>query len=176
MLCSFCPPTIWATSLGFCRNRPESSADKMYRACEKKDQTLKRIRTLHFPEWCEPLPGSFVCVAVFDCRGLRPVVWNPPATFQVEVDEEEPLLAQFVLPLLELQSSPGSRIPEEITNVCWPCMANITPCKPKCREREQNKYSNIFGRVSCGRPDPYHRSQNFFSKINSKMIFRGNSF
>ena len=32
------------------RSRPESSADKMYRACESKDQTLKNIRTLHFPE------------------------------------------------------------------------------------------------------------------------------
>ena len=29
MLCSSCPPTIWATSLGLCRNRPESSADKI---------------------------------------------------------------------------------------------------------------------------------------------------
>ena len=38
------------TSLGFCRNRPESSADKMYRACKSKDQTFKKIRTLHFPE------------------------------------------------------------------------------------------------------------------------------
>ena len=26
---AFCPPTILATSLGFCRNRPESSADKI---------------------------------------------------------------------------------------------------------------------------------------------------
>ena len=50
MLCTFCAPTIWATSRGFCRNRPESSADKMYRACETKDQTLKKIRTLHFPD------------------------------------------------------------------------------------------------------------------------------
>ena len=29
---------------------PKSSADKMDRACERKDQTLKKIRTLHFPE------------------------------------------------------------------------------------------------------------------------------
>ena len=50
MLCTFCPPTIWATSLGFCRNRPESSADNVYRACETKDQTLKKIRTSHFPD------------------------------------------------------------------------------------------------------------------------------
>ena len=28
----------------------KSSADRMYRACESKDQTLKKIRTLHFPD------------------------------------------------------------------------------------------------------------------------------
>ena len=50
MLCTFCPSTIWATFLGFCRNRLESSADEMHRACAKKDLTLKKIRTLHFPE------------------------------------------------------------------------------------------------------------------------------
>ena len=43
MLCSFCPPTIWAISPGFCRNHPESSADKMYRACERKDQILEHF-------------------------------------------------------------------------------------------------------------------------------------
>ena len=32
------------------RNRTESSAHKMYRACDSKDQTLQKIRTLHFPE------------------------------------------------------------------------------------------------------------------------------
>ena len=47
----FCPfPTVCATSLGFFRNRPESSADKMYRACEKKDRILKTIRTSHSPD------------------------------------------------------------------------------------------------------------------------------
>ena len=47
MLCALCPPTIWATSLEFCRDRPEPFADNMCRACESKDQTLKKIRTLH---------------------------------------------------------------------------------------------------------------------------------
>ena len=47
MRCTFYPPTIWATSLGLCRNHPESSADKMYRARESKDQTLKKIRLGH---------------------------------------------------------------------------------------------------------------------------------
>ena len=63
MFCAFCPQTIWATSVGFCRNRPESSPDKMYRACEPKDQILKKIRTLQSP-WIvaqefelEPLTG-----------------------------------------------------------------------------------------------------------------------
>ena len=48
MLCTFCPPTIWATSLGFCRNRPESSADKMYRACETKIRPSKRLELYIF--------------------------------------------------------------------------------------------------------------------------------
>ena len=26
-------------------------ADKMHRACEQKDQILKKIRTLHLPKW-----------------------------------------------------------------------------------------------------------------------------
>ena len=43
MLCTFFPPTLCATSLGFWRNRPESSADKMYRACETKDRPSKRL-------------------------------------------------------------------------------------------------------------------------------------
>ena len=34
MLCTDSPQTIWATSLGFCRNGQESSADNMYRAGE----------------------------------------------------------------------------------------------------------------------------------------------
>ena len=38
--------------LGLCRNHSESSADKMYRA--SKDHTLKKIRTLHFPELVMP--------------------------------------------------------------------------------------------------------------------------
>ena len=45
MLDAFGSPTIWVISLGFCRNRPEWSADKIYRACELKDQSLKKIRT-----------------------------------------------------------------------------------------------------------------------------------
>ena len=49
---------FWATSLGFCRNRPESSADKMYRACETKDQTLKKIRTLYCPDPFSGHPSS----------------------------------------------------------------------------------------------------------------------
>ena len=50
MLCTFCPPTIWANSLEFSRNHLKLSADKMYRACELKDQTYKKTRTLHFSE------------------------------------------------------------------------------------------------------------------------------
>ena len=38
-----CFRTIRATSLGFCRNCPEVLADKMYRACKQKDQSLKRL-------------------------------------------------------------------------------------------------------------------------------------
>ena len=39
---------FWAIST-IPEKSPESSADKMNRACESKDQTLKKIRTLHFP-------------------------------------------------------------------------------------------------------------------------------
>ena len=60
------------TSLEFCRKRPESSADKVYRACESKDQTLKKIRTFFFqimgmevscrksPKSQVPIPGPRV--------------------------------------------------------------------------------------------------------------------
>ena len=41
---------MWANSLEFSRNRLKLSADKMYRACELKDQTYKKTRTLHFPD------------------------------------------------------------------------------------------------------------------------------
>ena len=49
MLCSFCPRTIWATSLGFCRNRPESSADNVQgmwvkRSDPQKDQNFSFSR------------------------------------------------------------------------------------------------------------------------------------
>ena len=50
MLWTYCPPTIWANSLEFSRNRLKLSADKMYRACELKDQTYKKTRTLHFSQ------------------------------------------------------------------------------------------------------------------------------
>ena len=52
MLCSFCPRTTRVTSLEFCRNRLESSADRVYRARESRDQTLKKIRSLlRGPNW-----------------------------------------------------------------------------------------------------------------------------
>ena len=50
---TFCPLTILGKfqliSREFRRIRPKSSADKMFRACELKDQTYKKSRTLHFP-------------------------------------------------------------------------------------------------------------------------------
>ena len=49
MLWAFCP-TIWANSLEFSRHRLRLSADKMYRACELKDQTCKKTRTLHLSD------------------------------------------------------------------------------------------------------------------------------
>ena len=50
MLCTFCPLTILDDFYRIPEKSPKSSADKMYRACESKDETLKKIRTLHFPE------------------------------------------------------------------------------------------------------------------------------
>ena len=41
---------MWANSLEFSRNRPKLSADNMYRACELKDQTYEKTRTLHFSD------------------------------------------------------------------------------------------------------------------------------
>ena len=46
MLCTFWPPTILGDLYRIPEKLPKSSADKMYRACETKDQTLKKIRTL----------------------------------------------------------------------------------------------------------------------------------
>ena len=50
MLCTSCPPTILGDVYRIPEKLPKSLADKMYRACETKDQTLKKIRTLHFPD------------------------------------------------------------------------------------------------------------------------------
>ena len=41
MLCTFCPPTILGNFYRIPEKSPKSSADKMYRAYESKDQTLK---------------------------------------------------------------------------------------------------------------------------------------
>ena len=50
-LCIFCPPTILGDFYRAPEESPKSSADKMNRACESKDQTLEKIRTLHFPDF-----------------------------------------------------------------------------------------------------------------------------
>ena len=59
MLCTFCPPTILSDFYRIPEKSPKSSADKMNRACESKDQTLKKIRTLHFPDFRISTPRSF---------------------------------------------------------------------------------------------------------------------
>ena len=71
MLYAFCPRTIRATSVGFCRNRPESSPDKMYRACEQKDQIFKKIRTLHLNIHIQYNAGTACVLKALACRGLR---------------------------------------------------------------------------------------------------------
>ena len=50
MLCAFCTLTILGDAYRIQEKSPKSSADKMNRPCESKDQTPKKIRTLHFPE------------------------------------------------------------------------------------------------------------------------------
>ena len=50
MLCTFCPLTILGVLYRIPEKSPKLSADKMYRACESKDQTCKQIRTLHLPD------------------------------------------------------------------------------------------------------------------------------
>ena len=50
MLCTFRPPTILGDFYRIPAKSPKSSVDKTYRACEPKDQTLRRIRTLHLQE------------------------------------------------------------------------------------------------------------------------------
>ena len=47
MVCTFCPPTILGDFYRIPEKSPKSSADKMHRACESKDQILKKMRTLH---------------------------------------------------------------------------------------------------------------------------------
>ena len=47
MLCACCPPTILGDFYRIPEKPPKSSADKMQRACESKDQILKKIRTLY---------------------------------------------------------------------------------------------------------------------------------
>ena len=43
MLCTFFPPTILGDFYRIPEKLPKSSADKIHRACELKDQTLKKI-------------------------------------------------------------------------------------------------------------------------------------
>ena len=50
MFSRFWPPTTLGDFYRIPEKLPKLSADKMYRARETKDQTLKKIRTLHFPE------------------------------------------------------------------------------------------------------------------------------
>ena len=50
MLCTFCPLTIVGDFYRILENSPKSSADKMFGACELKDQTYEKTRTLHFSE------------------------------------------------------------------------------------------------------------------------------
>ena len=57
MLCSFCPPPILGDFHRIPEKSPKSPADKMNRACEQKDQTLEKIRTLHSPSWKKVFPG-----------------------------------------------------------------------------------------------------------------------
>ena len=52
MLCTSCPRKILSDFYRIPEKSPKSSADKMNRACESKDQTLKKMRTSHFPESC----------------------------------------------------------------------------------------------------------------------------
>ena len=52
MLCTFCPLTILGDFYRIPEKSPKPSADKMNRACEQRDQTLKKIRTLHVPDNC----------------------------------------------------------------------------------------------------------------------------
>ena len=39
-----CPLSIWAKPLVFCRNRPESSADNMYRACKNQERKTDPVQ------------------------------------------------------------------------------------------------------------------------------------
>ena len=51
MLCTLCcPPTILGGFYRIPEKSPKSFTDKMNRACELKDQTLKKIRTGHCPD------------------------------------------------------------------------------------------------------------------------------
>ena len=61
MLSTFCPPTILNDHNRNPEKLPKSSADKVDRACEQKDQTLKKIRTLHFREFLAIFRLIFLC-------------------------------------------------------------------------------------------------------------------
>ena len=75
MLCAFCLSTILGGFYGIPEKSPKSSTDKMNRACELKDQTLKKIRTLHSPDstpskWVntDPLALRFTQAHLCDTR------------------------------------------------------------------------------------------------------------
>ena len=55
MLCASRPPTILGDFYRTPEKSHKSSVDNMCRACGSKDQTLKKIRTLHSPDLCDTL-------------------------------------------------------------------------------------------------------------------------
>ena len=61
------------------RNRLKLSADKMYRACELKDQTYKKTRTLHFSE--KRKDPYFHDVRVIRLKPAIAFFWCPEARF-----------------------------------------------------------------------------------------------
>ena len=60
MLPTFCPLTVWAISLEFCRKPSTLEADDFSGACYRKAMTLKKLWTLLFPQMGAIRPSAIV--------------------------------------------------------------------------------------------------------------------
>ena len=105
MLYTICPPMILGDFYRIPEKSPKWWADKMHRACESKNQTLKIIRTLHSPDMQETHRWPFSFGTVLRKR-LDHITYQPESLeclgcgvltgFETGASDHQPVMARFV--------------------------------------------------------------------------------